>query len=369
MAACGPKVAAPSPPASFALDKFDLRKRGASEELLVRLRSDVFTYFRMLADPFERRICAAFEDQLPSLPYTALEGDAHLEQFTVTATSYGFDDFDRGGFGPAVVDLVRYASSVHLACTLVQFPCDADRTVETFLDNYRKALIATPPLTEPSIVKRLRARASRSSVEWLDWIQASLRPLDPPTERLLRSRWGEYVAQVDGDPKQMEIVAVGIPRDGVGSSTARRAMVRLAGPTPEPDDDLLVEVREGITSMTNTCVFRGPPNELVALLAMSFSRREMPGVHGFVLGGGSVWLQSWDASHVELGIRDIASPAELDELMADAAAQLAKQAAFFPELERRAAQVAALDKTRQEIATLSRELARDVERAWQQFAR
>ncbi len=326
----------------------------------------MFTYFRMLADPFERRTCAAFAEELSSLPFAALEGDAHLEQFTVTTTSYGFDDFDRGGFGPAVVDLVRYASSIHLACKLVAFECDATGTVERFLDSYRSALITMPTPKEPAIVKRLRVRASRSRVEWLDWIQQSLGPIDSNDEHILRTRWAEYIQQIDAEPDQMAIVAVGIPHDGVGSSTVRRALIRLAGPTSSAEDDLLVEVREGIPSLERSCVFRGPPNELVALFAMSLSRREMPPVHGFVLGG-SVWLQSWEPSHVELSIRDLASATELDELVVDAGNQLARQSAWFPELERRASQVAALDKTRQRIAVLAHDYARDTRLAWTRF--
>ena len=367
LAACTRPVAAPtSREASFDLHPAELSRRGAPDALLIRLRADVFTYFRMLADPFERRTCAAFAEELSSLPFTALEGDAHLEQFTVTATSYGFDDFDRGGFGPAVVDLVRYAASIHLACKLIQFECDADRTVEIFLDSYRRSLVARPAPTEPSIAKRLRARAARARPEWLDWIQQSLGPLDSNAEHVLRTRWAEYVQQVDADPEQMAIVALGTPRDGVGSSTVRRALVRLAGPTDSAADDLLVEVREGITSVERSCVFRGPPNELVALFAMSLSRREMPPVHGFVLGG-SVWLQSWEPSHVELSIGDLASATELEELVIDAGNQLAHQSAWFPELERRAAQVAALDKTRQRIATLARDYARETRVAWTKF--
>ncbi len=367
LAACTPPVVAPtSPGASFDLHPADLRRRGAPKALLARLRTDVFTYFRMLADPFERRTCAAFEEELSSLPLTALEGDAHLEQFTVTTTSYGFDDFDRGGFGPAVVDLVRYAASIHLACKLVAFECDAEGTVERFLASYRSALIARATPKEPSIAKRLRARASRSRGEWLDWIQRSLGPLEPNSEHVLRTRWDEYIQQIDADPDQMAIVAAGIPRDGVGSSTVRRALIRLAGPTSSAEDDLLVEVREGITSLERSCVFRGPPNELVALFAMSLSRREMPPVHGFILGG-SVWLQSWEPSHVELSVADLASATELDELVVDAGNQLARQAAWFPELERRAAQVAALDKTRQRIAILAHDYARDTQLAWTRF--
>ena len=33
----------------------------------------------------------------------AVHGDAHIEQFVVTDDSYGLEDFDQAGYGPAVV--------------------------------------------------------------------------------------------------------------------------------------------------------------------------------------------------------------------------------------------------------------------------
>jgi uncharacterized protein (DUF2252 family) len=34
----------------------------------------------------------------------------------VTDDDFGLADFDSAGYGPAIVDLVRYAASLHLAC-------------------------------------------------------------------------------------------------------------------------------------------------------------------------------------------------------------------------------------------------------------
>ena len=65
---------------------------------------------------FAARTCYEFRDVRWQLPSVAVHGDAHPEQFVVTDASFGLADFDRAGFGPAIVDLVRYAASVHLAC-------------------------------------------------------------------------------------------------------------------------------------------------------------------------------------------------------------------------------------------------------------
>lgn len=135
-AACS---SAPRPPAShdaassLQLDLAALRRRGFSEPLIHQRARSRFRYFRMLGEPFERRTCDAFREVLPSLPITVVQGDAHLEQFVVTGASYGLEDFDRAGFGPAVVDLVRYAASLHVACADLPWRCDADAAVERFL--------------------------------------------------------------------------------------------------------------------------------------------------------------------------------------------------------------------------------------------
>ena len=74
-----------------------------------------FGYFRTLARQFDARTCYEFRDLRWRLPSVAVHGDAHIEQFAITDTLYGLTDFDRSGFGPSVVDLVRYSASIHLA--------------------------------------------------------------------------------------------------------------------------------------------------------------------------------------------------------------------------------------------------------------
>ena len=70
----------------------------------------------------------------------AVHGDAHLEQFVVTGQSFGLGDFDMSGFGPAVVDMVRYAASLHVACREMPWACDGDAAVAAYFEAYREAL-------------------------------------------------------------------------------------------------------------------------------------------------------------------------------------------------------------------------------------
>src|SRR5262245_9757388 len=78
--------------ASFALDRADLRARGASPELLAKLDGSAYAYFRTLARAFELRTCAHFRDVRWYLPVVAIHGDAHVEQFVVTPTSAALED-------------------------------------------------------------------------------------------------------------------------------------------------------------------------------------------------------------------------------------------------------------------------------------
>ena len=69
--------------------------------------ASAFRYFRMLARQFDARTCYEFRDLRWRLPSVAVHGDAHIEQFAITDTSSRLSDFDKSGFGPSVVDLVR----------------------------------------------------------------------------------------------------------------------------------------------------------------------------------------------------------------------------------------------------------------------
>jgi uncharacterized protein DUF2252 len=355
-------------PASFDLQPKILAQRGASDHLIALLRRDAFAYFRMLGEPFELRTCAAFDDLRTKLPLTPLIGDAHLEQFAVSERSYGLDDFDRGGFGPAVVDLVRYGASLHLACQQVGFRCNSDEAIARMLEAYRGALLTAPPRDEPDVTVRMRARVGPRT-GWLDQMQRSMFTLAPKVEQHVRALWGQHVRSTG--ELTMSIVAVGGLRSGVGSATAKRALLRLSGATDDPADDLAIELRYGGTpSARATCVVRAP-DEQVAVLAMSMIRREMPPVYGFFLGTNRGWFQAWDPTYVELILEDLTSQRDLDQLATDAGRQLAEQGwMWVPEPVRggqRSAQLIAFDLTRPRVLALAKNLARDATLAWKRF--
>lgn len=371
--------------ASLQLDRPTLLRSGLPEQLVLELERSRFSYFRMLAEPFELRTCDAFRDIEAALPTTAVQGDAHVEQFAVTNASYGLEDFDRSGFGPAVVDLVRYAASLHVACADVAWQCDGDAAVEWFLTAYRATLNAEPALNtepalrQPAVVQRLRAKAPSSRATWLSEVDKRIVPVEPALAATARRGWEPFAKLMrDLHPEwtgsAMDIVSLGWLRIGIGSARERKILLRLTGPTAHPEDDMIVEAREGPPSRTRGCIWRGSPGQSPVLLVMSIVGRRMPELYGFaalLAHTRPSWLQSWDPHYVELSVSDVASQSELEELASDAGHQLAghlwAHAPEFLQRYQRYAQAAAFDETRPRIARLALTLAQESNAAWERF--
>ena len=71
-------------PARLLLDRASLRAMAGGPELVEKVDASAFRYFRLLAREFAGRTCEAFRDLRWRLPFVAVHGDAHCEQFVVT---------------------------------------------------------------------------------------------------------------------------------------------------------------------------------------------------------------------------------------------------------------------------------------------
>jgi len=78
------------------------RLAAAPPAMQERLREDPVVYFRFLNADWAAAVCEAFRGELHALPSAILHGDAHLEQYALTATAHGLDDFDDAAHGPSV---------------------------------------------------------------------------------------------------------------------------------------------------------------------------------------------------------------------------------------------------------------------------
>ena len=382
-----PVAQAPAPDApsvdaaSFRVDKAALRAEGASAALIDRVSARALRFFRLLARASIARTCADFRDLRWRLPAVAVHGDAHLEQFVVTGQTFGLEDFDMAGFGPAVVDLVRYATSLHIACREMHWTCDGNAAVAAYFAAYQEAIDHPVERTPPAVVARLRRMVPQQQEAWLRWADGLMLPLPPTEEAGLREGWQRFVdlmlaTSPERPPGFYRLVRVGRLEMGIGSGLEPKTLARIAGPTADPDDDLIVEARITPTA-TDPCVAR-PPNGgslHVSLLGMLLGGR-LPDVFGFMPQPGDrkapeLWLQSWDRGYRELAASDVQSQAELNELAADAGHQLAGHFwTTFPEPLRghlRFAQLRAFEMTHVRARDAARRYADETIRAWEAF--
>lgn len=368
-------------PATFALDAADLRARGASPALLAKLAKDPYTYFRALGQPYALRTCAAFRDVRWHLPVGAVHGDAHVEQFVVTPETAGVEDFDQSGWGPAVVDLVRYAASLHLACRQVSWTCREDAVTSAFYQAYRASLDRPPARTTPAVVARLRARTPTEPGPWLAWADGLMRPVPAGVEARARRGFLDFQRQeLEVHPAQAagyyEIVRMGALQMGVGSALETKLLFHVRGPTEAPEDDVIIEARSTLPPMGSECPARPlHGGALEPLMFMALLGPRMPESFGYATLGDDAapefWVQSWVPGYRELSISDLESETELVELAEDAARQLAGSFwTRFPEPLRavqRHAQLTAFDRVIGRVRTLSRSFADETAREWERF--
>jgi hypothetical protein len=383
-----PQTISADPPfgerASFRVNKAALRANGASAELLERAGATAHRYFRLLAREFQARTCYEFRDLRSQLPSAPVHGDAHIEQFVVTDDSYGLADFDRAGFGPAVADLVRYATSIHLACREAQWSCDATQAVAAYFEAYRAALDHPVTRTQPKLVDRVRAAPPRDQQAWLQWADGLTQAMPPAEERALRDGWSRFVELMkETSPERPEsfyrITHVGMFHMGIGSALEPKTLIRIAGPTDMPDDDLILEARVTPTPDGRECVSRSANGgSLQIFMFTSLLAHRLPEVFGFLPRDGAgrepeLWIQSWDRGYRELSVSDLRSQTDLNELGTDAASQLAGHFwTTFPEplrAHQRFAQLRAFEMTEKRARDLARRFADETVTEWDRFRR
>jgi hypothetical protein len=366
---------------SFRLSKAKLRASGASDALIDRIGANAFNYFRVLAEPFKHRTCESFRDLRWRLPSRAVHGDAHLEQFVVTDDDFGLADFDNAGYGPAIVDLVRYAASLHLACRELNGVCDPEQAVTAYFNAYREALDHPVDRTPPPVVTRMRARLGFEPEAWLQWAEDVMQPLGEAEEAKVRSTWAHFVALMRATTPERperfyEIVRLGPVEFGLGSALERRMLIRIAGPSDDPLDDMILEARTHSLPEFRGCVWRPTGGSLNVFMLTSLLAHPLPKVFGVLPNPDGdelpeIWIQSWEPGYRELTLTDLRGQADIDALAADAGTQLAGHFwTTIPEPLRgyeRFTQLRAFELTEARARTLARALADEVVAEWRRF--
>jgi len=299
----------------------------ANATLRLQLAEDPHTYFRYVNGPFREVLCRKLAAGVLR-PNVTLHGDPHVEQYAVTDEGRGLADFDDSTVGPAVLDLVRFATSLRLAMDERGWK-DADEVVRDFLESYARALrspASLPP--EPRVVARVRARFDRNRTNALARAEALMEPLPPeaaPSDETL-ARTARMLAQVSGLPEaSFKVKRLGAHRLGIGSANDEKYLLRIEGETKAPEDDVILEVKKVRPIAATECVHSEPgPNRI---LRASSQLAYQPFVYagGITLEGHSYWFHAWTVNYADLDIRrDLDSAAELDEVARDVGFQLGR---------------------------------------------
>jgi hypothetical protein len=299
-------------------------------ELRTAMATDPFTFFRRVNRVWNERVCTAFAGE--QQPRVRLHGDAHVEQYAFTRDAYGLDDFDDSAEGPAVIDLVRFIGSLRLAAMQRRWQSQVERPIDAFLDGYRRALGDpgyTPP--EPSVIHRLRLKREPTAAAFLAAVEARMEPTPAPVRLAARDALERLATRYPDWPRgYFTLKKIGALQMGVGSYTASKFLMRVEGPSPAADDDVILEAKEvsdlnGVDCITTPVLYQA--------VRVIIGAQQIGRLHHSVLSvfGGLAaeqpkrrewWLRSWDRTYREVHIADLRSVEELSELARDAGAQL-----------------------------------------------
>jgi hypothetical protein len=336
-ALCG--VVAARPSAQRPLRPFPETLSAAPAELVERLRADNLTYFRFINRAWTARVCEAFSDVTNPL-IVRLHGDAHFEQFAVTKDTWGLGDFDDSTRGPSYLDIVRFLGSVDLATRQRGWTRERDALWDRFFDGYRRGLSDPeyhPP--EPGIVRELRQQAPATHNEYLAWGESQMQPTLEVTLKSVSDSmdaFDRFLRPQRPDLAQgyFAVVRAGWLRIGVGSSAVRKVLVRVQGPTADPEDDVLIEAKEVANLDGLACLEDSKTPQAIRVIA---GQRQLGRLKHDILAVGptllipaaadgaerwlNLWVTSWEPSYRELHLSDLRSPADLGDVAFDAGLQ------------------------------------------------
>ena len=312
----------------------------ASADLLDRLRADAFAYFRFVNRPWTVRVCDVFAD-VPDSPIVRLHGDAHLEQFAVTRDAWGLDDFDDSARGPSFIDIVRFLGSIDLATRERDWTHDRDALWDRFFEGYRSGLSNPdhrPP--EPGIVRDLRGQAPTTRTAYLAWGEKQMQPMDATRLKLVAAGMEALDCVVRRERSDLSsayfaVRRAGYLRIGVGSAVKGKVLIRVEGPTSDPDDDVLLEGKE-VTNLDGVrCLERSTTAPAVRVIdgtrQLGRLKHDILAVGPTLLIPAAVeraehwldwWISSWEPSYREVRLSDLRSVKDLADIAFDSGFQL-----------------------------------------------
>jgi hypothetical protein len=294
-----------------------------------RIATSAFAYFRYTNRPFVDLVCARWADAIPAMPMVRSHGDAHLQQYAVAAEGRGLADFDASAIGPPIVDLARFATSIVLASP--EDEAAARAAIAAFLRGYERAIDdPTATVPEPAAAKRIRARFAPTTAAWLDRVEKLMIPTPPEDQPGYDASWADFVGQIRArdpsiDPAFFKIKVGGRLEGGIGSAHAQKFLVRIEGPTPAPDDDLVMEAKSLEQGALGSCM-RGGDLDATRVIEGQSQLANTPQrfLAAVKIMGKQFYSHTWLVHYTELSPFDVTSGADLAELAEDVGLQLGR---------------------------------------------
>jgi hypothetical protein len=345
-------------------------------DLVAKLSATPHGYFRFVNAAFAAEACRLFADVAATLPEANLHGDAHVEQYAVTSLGRGLTDFDDCTRGDAIIDLVRFGTSLLLAAREKGWSAQERRFVDEFLKGYREGLRGGPrQMRTPELVTRIRAGFKWDHAPALRQAHALIdtAPLPPDAFADGVRQIAELVGFVrELPPHFFEVKRVGALTMGVGSALDEKYLIIFEGLTAAAEDDLVVEAKQIRDLVGNPCVRTdvGASRVLDGQRLIAYE----PFAYAAVVPHGNkfFWVHDWTDDYQEASIASaILSPHDLLEVAYDAGVQMGrahpKRPDGGPNRDRRRAALKSLDTIEARVRAAIREMAAKTEAAWEAF--
>jgi hypothetical protein len=349
-------------------------------KLLDRIISSPHGYFRFINFLFAQEVCRRFDATLPGTPSFNLHGDAHIEQYAVTDLGRGLTDFDYSCTGPAILDIMRFAVSLKLACRQNNWSDYAEEIFDLFLSGYRGAL--SDPDTrasEPELVKLIKKKFSYDLKRYYTWVESVMEPMPRQEEIALRRELRAYIATMHIENPTLaasffDIKRMGYLRLGIGSALDQKYLIRFEGPGKDPFDDKIAEIKEVRDLSAIDCITVSQKNDPFRILVGQSRIAYQPYDYlGYIRFQGKIlWIHAWVQNYQEIDIgKSFQNPRQLREVAYDISVQLglghAKQIAAPMDLQLRRAELYLLAKTEAQIKSVCHEMYLQIVSAWEMF--
>lgn len=315
---------------------------GAPPELLERVRAKPYNYFRFVNHEWAARVCEIFAGDMRDQPLVQLHGDAHVEQYAITSTAWGLDDFDDSTRGPALVDIVRFLGSIDLATRARGWVADREVLYDRFFAGYRRGLSnPNDRPAQPVIVGRLLAESSpRTYAAFLDQVDARMSPMPEAAAKVVVAAMAMFGRIVQEERPELpdeyfRVSRAGWLEVGIGSALLKKVLIRVEGPSDKPDDDVVLEAK-AIRALSGIPCLEAPesrPTFRVITGSHQIGRLK----HDILAAGPEAaipemtiqgvelrnwWVHSWESSYREVNLDDLLSVDDLSAIVFDSGAQL-----------------------------------------------